>query len=292
MTMRRLVFILLLLLVAAPVDAQRRINHRFRAAPETSIRIQNIAGSVKVRGWAHDSIAVRGVIHERPGEPFKVHSADGIVKIAVWDGASENVPPSDFDIYVPARSQVWIRTASAGIFVNGVTGGVDVSSVGGRIEVAGSPRELIAESMDGELSLDVQTRLLRGKTMTGPIRVRGTISDVSVTSVNGNITVEAIVDRGRFESVDGDVRYIGEPLRTAALDFVNHAGAVDLLLPAATSAAMIVSTHEGAVENEFRVPMRNVGSKLKGSEFQFTLGAGDARINVRTFRGRVIVRRR
>lgn len=289
---RSLLPVLWLLACAAPAAAQRKVQERFAVPPDGPVRIQNIAGSVKVTGWQHDSIVVMGMVYDPPGERFKVFRGEGGVKIAVWDALSEKVPPSQLEIYVPARSHVWVRTASSAIAVGGVTGGVDVNSVSGIIDIAGSPRELFAESMSGELVLDVRTAVLRAKTLTGAIRMRGAITDASATSVGGNITVEGAVERGRFEAVDGDVRYIGAPARTASLDFVNHAGAVELLLPATAAADFVVSTHEGALDNEFRVVMRTVGSKLKGSEFHFALGSGGARVNVRTFRGRVTIRRR
>jgi hypothetical protein len=284
----------LLLLFAAPATAQKQLNVRFSVAPDVPVRIQNIAGSVRVQGWDRDSVAIVGLIREPPGQPFKaVHDpAGGGVKIAVWDAVSEKVPPSTFDVYVPAGSQVWVRTASSSIHVSGVTGGVDVNSVSGRIDVVGAPRELIAESMTGAVTLYANTRVLRAKTLTGALHLRGTVSDASATSVGGDILVEGSIERGRFESIDGAVRFNGELSASAALDFINHDGAVELILPLKSAANIVVSTHEGTLQNEFNVQVRNMGSKLKGSEYHFTLGPGGARIDVRTFRGRVTVRPR
>ena len=291
--MRALVVTVALLSLAAPVAAQRKVNDRFRVDPEVQVRIQNIAGSVRVRGWDRDSVVVTGVVHEPPGQPFKVHhSADAGVKIAVWDGTSEKVPPSDFEVYVPARSQVWVRTASATIDVSGVSGGVDVNSVSGRIDVIDAPRELIAESMSGALTLFASTRVLRAKTLTGAIHLRGALTDASATSVGGDILVEGATERGRFESIDGAVRFNGDVSRSAALDFINHAGPVELTLSLKSAVDVTVSTHEGTLQNDLNVPVRTVISKLKGSAYQFSLGGGGARIDVRTFRGRVTVRPR
>ena len=291
--MRTLLVLCTLLLLAEPAAAQRKFMGRYAVAPDVPVRIQNIAGSVRVRGWDRDSVVVAGVINEPPGQPFKVHTdPENGVKIAVWDGVSEKVPPSDFEVYVPARSQVWVRTASATISVSGVTGGVDVNSVSGRIDVSDAPRELIAESMSGALGLFANTRVLRAKTLTGAIHLRGTVTDASATTVGGDILVEGAMERGRFESIDGAVRFNGEVSRSAALDFINHAGPVELVLPMKSAVDVTVSTHEGTLHNEMNVPVRNMISKLKGSAYQFSLGGGGARIDVRTFRGRVTVRPR
>lgn len=278
---------------ALPASAQRTIAERFAAAPDGFVRMQNIAGSIKLIGWERDSIAITGQVHDTPAERFEVHRSDGGVKLGLWDTSVERAEPSHIEVRVPARSRIWIRTGSAAVFVDGVTGTLDVNSVGGDIEVRGAPAEVFAESMTGRLTLDVRTSVARAKTVTGAILLRGTITDASATSVSGNVLLEdAAVQRGSFESVDGELRFVGELRRGASLDFVTHAGAVEFLLPAATNAEFGFSTYEGGLRSEFKAPIRTSRSKIKGSEQNFVLGQGGAQINVRTFRGRVTIRSR
>jgi hypothetical protein len=51
-----------LLLAAAPLSAQQKIDRRIAIAPDASIRITNMAGMIRVTGWDVDSIAVVGSI--------------------------------------------------------------------------------------------------------------------------------------------------------------------------------------------------------------------------------------
>lgn len=278
---------------ALPAAGQRRIAERFAAAPDGYIRVQNIAGSVKLIGWDRDSVAVSGTIHDTPAERFEVSRADGSVKLGIWDTTVERADPSHIEVRVPARSQVWVRTGSATVFVDGVTGELDINSVGGDIEVNGAPAGLFAESMTGGIVIDVSSATVRAKTVTGTIRLHGVIASATATSVSGNTLIEdAAIDQGTFESVDGELRLVGALRRGAVLDFVTHGGAVELLLPAATDAEFHVSTYEGGLRSEFRVPIRTTASKIKGSQQRFTVGQGGALVNIRTFRGRVVVRSR
>jgi hypothetical protein len=284
---------ILLCVSTVPASAQRNVDERLAAAPGVSVQIMNIAGSVKVTGWDRDSIAVTGSVHDTQAERFAVHRSDAGVKIGIWDTTVERVPPSAIDVRVPARSQVWVRTGSASIFASGLSGGLDVNSVGGDIEIRGSPREVFAESMTGAIVLDVRSAVARAKTVTSAIRVHGVIADATATSVSGNILLEhADIARGSFESVDGELRFVGTIRPAATLSFVTHAGAVEFLLPAATAAQFRVGTYEGSLTSEFDVPVRTTASKIKGSERSFTLGRGSAQVNVRTFRGRVVIRSR
>jgi hypothetical protein len=278
---------------AVPASAQRMIDERFAAATDGHVQIMNIAGSVRISGWDRDSIAVTGTVHDTPTQRFATHRSEAGVKIGIWDTTVERAPPSNIEVRVPERSQVWVRTGSAAVFVGAITGGVDVHSVGGAIEIEGAPREAFAESMTGAIVLNVRTAVARAKTVTSTVRIHGVITDATATSVSGRILIEhADIARGSFESVDGELRFIGVIRPSATLSFVTHAGAVEFLLPAAASAQFRVGSYDGALTTEFDVPIRTVASKIKGSEQSFTLGEGRAQINVRTFRGRIVVRRR
>lgn len=278
---------------AAPVAAQRKVAERFAVPADVHVSILNVAGSVKVTGWAHDSVVVTGVVHETPAQRFMVHHAEGGVKLGLWDPTIEKIAPSELDVRVPAGAQVWVKTGSAAVFIGGVRGGVDINSVGGDIEVTGSPREAFAESMTGRIVLDVSTELARAKTVTSAIRIHGRIADLTATSVSGTILLDGVaVTRASCETVDGELRFVGDIPARAALDFVTHGGGVELLLPSSVSAAFRMQSYEGDLVNEFGVPVSSVRSKIKGSEHTFTLGRGAATIDVRTFRGRVVVRSR
>lgn len=293
MTGRLIGTIALLAATAQPATAQREIAERFAAVADGYVRVQNIAGSVKVIGWDRDSIAVSGTVYDTPAERFEVQGGDGAVKLGLWDTSVERAEPSHIEVRLPARSRVWIRTGSAAIHVSNVTGGLDVNSVGGDIEVRGEPREVFVESMTGRVTLDVRTAVGRAKTVTGAILMRGAIADATATSVSGNVLIEdATIERGSFESVDGELRFVGQLRRGSSLDFVTHAGAVEFLLPAATDAEFRFSTYEGGLRSEFGAQVRTTISKIKGSEQSFILGQGGARVNIRTFRGRAIVRSR
>lgn len=279
--------------VAAPLYAQRKVAERFPAAADVHVSILNIAGSVKVTGWEHDSVAVTGVVNELPAQKFTVQRSDAGVKIGIWDPNVEKVAPSDFEVRVPARAQVWVRTGSAAVYVGGLRGGIDVNSVGGTIEIRGAPREAFAESMTGAIVLDVSSPIARARTVTASVRVHGRITDLTATSVSGNILLDgAAIERGSLETVDGELRFVGSIPPRAALAFVTHGGAVEFLLPSGTDATFRVSSYEGGLVNEFTVPVRTTRSKIKGAQNTFTLGRGSAEIDVRTFRGRVVVRSR
>lgn len=282
------------ILLAAPAAAQRKIDERFPAPHEGFVRITNMVGSVKVTGWDQDSIVITGTVSDTKANPFGVGRVPNGTKFGIWDTGEKEMKPSHLLVRVPAASPVWVKTASAEITVEGVTGGLDLYSVSGPITVTGSPRELTAESMGGGIDVAVSSRVVRAKTASGDIAIRGAIVDATATTVSGKLRVEGSrFERGRFESVDGDIRYLGEIGRFSGLDFVNHSGAVEFVLPPNVVAAFTVNTYEGALDDRYGVRVSTGGSKLKGKVLTFTIGGeGGGAVDVRTFKGNVILRRK
>jgi hypothetical protein len=290
MMMRNLFVLAILLATASPAAGQRALDQRYAAAASGFIRIHAIVGSVRVTGWDRDSVAVSGTVFETKQDRFEVHGGYEGSKMGFFGEGSE-LKPSNLEVRVPAGSQVWVKTASADVIVDGVTGGVDVYSVSGRLDIGGSPREVFVESMAGAIRVAADTRTVRAKSASGDIAIVGGVTDVIATTVSGTLTAEGgAFERGRFESVDGDIRYTGGIRRGSWLDFINHSGAVELVLPRATSADVALTMFEGGFEDAFGVRPAYGGNKLKGQQLSFSLGRGGAHVTVRNFKGRIILR--
>ncbi|MGH7444665.1 MAG: DUF4097 family beta strand repeat-containing protein, partial [Longimicrobiales bacterium] len=199
---------------AGSAAAQRQIDER-RAAPSAGpVRVHVYGGTLRVIGWSNDTIAVTGTVREAGGDRFYLSVSPQGSKLGIWPQQLDTLPPSQLELYVPRNSSVWIKTVSADVQVQGLTGGVDVYSVGGRIDVEGAPRELYAETMAGAIAVDVAARSARLRTASGAIALRGRIADAAAQSVSGAIEITGNeIERGRFESVDGDIVFNGSVQR-------------------------------------------------------------------------------
>src|SRR3989442_14495625 len=113
---------------------------------------------------------------------------------------------------------VWVRSTAADIDVVGMDGTLDLSTVGGAVHVVGTPQDVTAETMDGRVEVAGGTGRARVKTVSGDILLRGASQDLGASTLSGRIVVRAAGwqrggtggQRGRFESVTGDVRFEGE----------------------------------------------------------------------------------
>jgi hypothetical protein len=153
--------------------------------------------------------------------------------------------------------------------------------------MSGSATYVEAESMKGNLDLNANVPWLRAKTGEGHLLLRGRPQDVDASTITGTLDIAtATIMRGQFTSVSGDIHYAGAPPSGAILEFSNHGGGVDLLLPATASGVFALSSISGIIENS----LPGVRPAAAPRAMRVTLGRGDASITVRTFKGAIRLR--
>ncbi|HEX4628703.1 MAG TPA: hypothetical protein VH137_07930, partial [Gemmatimonadales bacterium] len=211
---------LLLALLARPTGAgaQQRIDERWPLDPHGSVRIVNSFGTIRVMGWDADSLGVSARLAPRAGK-FSAAGDTGVRKLWV------DVPPqagdsgrADLTVHVPRGVRLWVKSATADIAVEGVDGLLDLNSVSGVIHVLGTPQDVTAETMLGDVEIAGGTGRARVKTVSGRVLLRGASADLGASTLSGNIVVRAAgwqrggtgVQRGKFESVTGEIHFDGE----------------------------------------------------------------------------------
>jgi hypothetical protein len=277
---------------AAQVEPREMVLAARHAGPTTPLKVFGVAGSIRLVGWDRDSVMVTS--RSRPPGFFFINDP-AAVKMGVDQfrfGVEENAQsaaatPYHFVVYLPKQSRISVRTTSADIDGSDVSGWFSTAS--GSIHLGGAPdATLDVESITGNIDVNVNASWLRARTGRGRLIVRGAVPDVDASTVDGELDVatSAIV-RGRFSSVTGDIRYAGSIAPSAIFDFSNHAGAVDMALPASVSGTFDLSSVTGIVENSLAQSRPVSGG---AHALRLTLGRGDAQITVRTFKGTVRLR--
>lgn len=261
-----------------------------------SVRIYNLAGSVRVVGWRRDSVSISGSVSAgerlmsgggRAGVKIVVEPAEGLAATGATAGATGG-RGAELVVRVPRGARVWVKGGSTEVRVTGVIGGLDLNAVDGPIRVVGAPRELSAETMNGTVSVDGAPAWMRAKTATGAITLRGSGGDVRLSSVSGAVTVSG----GRFdqlaiETVTGKVRVGGAVAPAGALTVDTHAGDVELRLPRAFAGDIHAASVTSQIENRLTAARPVAGRGAKGSELHSAGSGGGPRVTVRSFKGRV-----
>jgi hypothetical protein len=269
--------------------AQTSIRAGRATAPEgVSLRIMNLEGSIRVTGWDRDSIAVSGTLAggARPNAFYLAGNDGGTgFKLGIEVGIDGRpLSAAALDVRVPRESRVWVKSNGASIEAADVRGGLDLYSVSGPVQVAGSVEQLSVESMDGDVEVTASAGWLRVKTADGRVGLAGSADDAAVSSVSGPIVIEGgRYARARFESVTGGVEFRGALTGAGSYSFETHSGPVTLRLEPDADATVSVTTFGGDVRSDFG-PAPESGRPVR-------LGDGAATVTVRTFRGAVALRR-
>ncbi|HEV8150780.1 MAG TPA: hypothetical protein VGP61_11395 [Gemmatimonadales bacterium] len=288
--MRSLLFVpaALTLLAAAPSGggAQQKLARRIAIAADASIRILNLAGTTRVTGWDRDSIAVSGFAPA--GVNFFMGGAGRMAKLGLEpDETAKPAARGALEVRVPQRARVWIKSAEGSIEVTGVSGELDLSSVGGSIRVSGTLRLITAESIEGDIELVGASALVRAKTGGGKLVLRHPGGDLTASTVSGALTMsEAQPTSAVLETVSGPVNYAGSIAPHGVLNIQTHSGDVELLLPAEIGAEFDLQSLGGMVGVELPAKM---GKPRKGKSLFFANAGGGAQIVVRSFKGQIRV---
>jgi hypothetical protein len=271
-------------LIPFVLPAQQKLNRGMPLDPTAAIRVYNLTGSVTVRGWNRDSIAVRGSLGK--GDEIHMGGTRSGMKMFIEGIDDRNPAPADIELMVPARAKVWIKTATAGIDVKDVSGSLDLYVVSGDIRVTGNPADVNAEAIDGSITISGSPEWVRAKSASGNVTFNGSTSDITATTVSGKISLDGKqFEKVKAESVTGDVKFSGAIDRAGIASFDSHSGAVIISLPSRSGADLDAVSIAGAISNQLTSAKPRAGKYGRGAELVGEVNGGGARIVVRSFKG-------
>jgi hypothetical protein len=177
--------VVLATVLAAPVwlAAQTTVDQNRPAAPDGSVSIENMAGSVKVTGWDKAEVQVRGTV----GDGGEL-SLGGVGKRTHIEVEADHNPmgiKSDLEVFVPAGSSVDIEGFQATISVTGVTGSVTAETVNGSITQAGAAKHVELQSVNGDVEVSKAAGRIKAEAVNGSVAVRDCSGDLEASTVNG-----------------------------------------------------------------------------------------------------------
>lgn len=279
---------LLPLMIAFPLVAQQPVVLGRAVTPDATIRISVPAGSIRVTAWAHDSIAVRGRVDAGAGRALLEGSQEAVRLLLEPPARPRGGGLADLDISLPRQARLWVTTTSANVEIMAQGGRVTITSTGGRVRLLGSVQETTVETLDGNVELALTAETARVRTASGTIVARGLIQHLDASSVSGPVLIgmEGPIAAARLESVSAEIAFKGALLAEGRLLAETHAGDIDLRLPPSLAATWQLTSYAGLLDNQL-VPAALIKEGSRRGEWRFITGSGQARVEVRTFKGTV-----
>jgi DUF4097 and DUF4098 domain-containing protein YvlB len=293
---------LLMLLGTATADAATAINERRAVNADAVIEVNNVAGSIRVRGSERSDVHVTGKVGE--GANGLVIEGDARrLQIRIdyprsgggWGGWWGGGVKSDsvLEVEVPHGVELKVGSVSAAISVSGVRGRrAEVESVSGQLSFAGGPEVLAIESVSGSISVESQgIRELTVETVSGGAAVGGPVGErLRAESVSGRLQLRPV---GALDSVQASVVSGGIELSTTLapagrLNAESLSGNVSVTLPRGTSARLEASSFSGSIRSDAGTVEKETFGP--GSSLKTTLGEGDGQVRLETFSGALRLR--
>ncbi len=272
----------------SPAPGAAQIRRGMAVDSNVVIKVWNPSGSLSLVAWDRDSLHVEGTAPK--WAPFFFGGMRNSVKFGMDETMVKGeLPRATLIVYVPRGSRVSAKTVDATLDVENVSG--YYTTVSGGIRVTGSLRELQVESLRGAIDVDARAPWVRVMGGEGDASIRGAIDDLGASTVAGRLTVElSAATRTRLETMTGDLsaRVAMQPSGNMELD--SHAGTVELVLDPSARVDVDATTVTGQINNQFDKRVPQVGRGGKGASFTFATDPAGARVVVRTYKGTIVIR--
>jgi hypothetical protein len=293
-TLRKFLTVAAVVLPVTPAGAlaQQRLTFAHSAAPDIVVKVQGPFSSLRISGWALDSVSVTAQLPNvyRLDNPFAGDPKQPLRGAKIYiDGPEEVVTKGGFlELRVPEGATVWVKGGMSEVRADGVTGELDINLIGGAIIVNGKPRATNIESLDARVTFNGFAEWLRVKSAAGDIDVSGRVVDAGLVSTSGNIRVDALLERAELESMSGSLTFTGELARGASVALDSHGGPIDVQLGGKSDVSIEAVSVAGTIENLLTSQRPTTNRDGRGQRLEMDVGFGvGGRVTINTYKGTV-----
>jgi DUF4097 and DUF4098 domain-containing protein YvlB len=260
-------------------------------AADGHVLVENLAGRVEVTVWNKAKIEIKGELGDDVDEVEISVTGNGIQIRVQNEKKRHNIDGTDLYLRVPRAASIEVETISADIDINGSAGeSIVLNTVSGDVEAQASPQRLEIQTVSGEVEFEGSITRSSVETVSGDISLSGMHGEIEISTVSGDVSLIAKeVDRGRFESVSGDMNLDLAINDNGRLASESMSGDLVLRLPAAQQAGFEVQTYSGDIRSDFGDSARV--SKGPGSALKYREGNNGALIRLESFSGDIQIRR-
>ena len=294
MNIRYAVIATSVLLATPAAQAVQNIDRSLPTGATPSVEISNVQGRVTVTAWDQQVVKVTGTIENDQTEfEFSGDQRHVVIKVRRESNkVHHSKDDAILDIKVPAGASLDINTVSADIDVQGVRGEQRLEAVSGGVTTVAYSEQLdvrtisgdaVVKGTGGKARVDVQS-------VSGGVTVRGVDGAVEAQSVSGNVELDlGTATRLSLETVSGNLKASLTLASDARLDAESVSGHVDVRFAKPVNGEFEFETFSGNIENCFGPKAERKSKYAPGTELRFTQGSGGARVTVDTLSGTISI---
>lgn len=269
----------------ARLDTTVRLNLR------GTVDLSLVAGKITVRGWDLPDV---GILASTENGALRFDASPNRVILRVEQEGQRGTNPrgnANYDVSVPRGTRLRLQAASGNITASGSQGEISATTVSGAIDVSGGRSQVALESVSGPIRASQLAGDLRAQNVSGSVRAENVSGRLEAWTVSGAVRLIGLrANDIRAETASGDIVYAGRVATGGTYDFESHSGTIRLTIPRSSGAQFGLETISGTVQTDFPVETAPAAGGRKGGRVEFTIGDGRAKVTVRTFNGRILIR--
>jgi DUF4097 and DUF4098 domain-containing protein YvlB len=274
------------------VYAGQPIDERRSLEAGGNVSVENVAGDINVSVWDRNELHLTGTLDDDVEELEITETASGIqIRVRIPDN-QRNVDDTELNLKVPASANLDIEGISSDITIVGSRADhISAESVSGDIEVSAEINRAELGSVSGEVSFEGSAQRASVETVSGNIDLLGVSGEAQVGTVSGDINYSvAELERGRFETVSGDLELVTSIAEGGKLTVESMSGDVVVRLPAGQAGEFEAQSFSGDIRSDFgSVEDESFGP---GSELSHIEGNSGTTIRLESFSGDIRIQRR
>jgi DUF4097 and DUF4098 domain-containing protein YvlB len=273
---------LVALFLAASVHAQvRRFERHFTVQGKPVVTVQNATGRIQVRAWDKQEVMIVG---QRGSTNVEVDTeqAGNRIEIAtrvISDNANPDALRADYDISVPAESELQVRSDSGNVTVDSVHGDMSFDTVAADLALQDVEGYLVVKSIGGS---------------TICTRCSGRLD---ATSISGDFRLlQPTMDNVRVQTSSGNIFFDGSFMNRGIYVLKNYSGTIEVRFSSTDSFDVRATSLYGNVINQAPVvpdrhsmpaPRSGLAKSLFG-----TMNDGRAKVELSSFSGTIKISKR
>jgi DUF4097 and DUF4098 domain-containing protein YvlB len=274
---KKTAIILALACMTLPLGAADKKEFKYTIAAGSRVHISNDFGGVTLKPASGQQLIITAT---PSSDKILIDSkqagnrVEARVRGAAGAGKADN---ASIEVSVPADVSVTIHSSQGPVTVERVKADITIEGENAKVDV----REASGKS-------------LNIRTMNGPV----TLSNVSngtveVRTVSGNVSLSSVVGpRVTVVTNKGAIKYDGDPGADGDYKLNTHSGDIDVSLPASASVNLEGHSIKGTLSNDFQQAAEAKPAAAKTNSFTEILNAGGSNMELRSFNGKVRVKRR
>lgn len=290
------------------------------------VTLSNIAGNIEVKTWDKDEVMIKALKVSKADSREKARKNADLVTIEIKESGDRveikteypknkfqsrsTIISVDFWLTIPRQASADIHSVSGDIVMAVIGGSADAETVSGDVDLSDISGLLRAKSISGDVTVVKAANSVDCDSVSGDLDIRDITGNADLKSVSGDITlldllegnVDAETVSGDIKlegvagsrdvkggSVSGEIKYTGTINPQGRYYFKSHSGEITVEIPGDSAFGLEAKTFSGGISSDFDI---TVSGKISKREIRGTANGGGARLELKTFSGDVVLKKR